>query len=136
MKNIVDSNRVLFSNNYVTLYSDYFLINLYYFPFGKKKIFYKNIRSCEFRSTGDLDMFSYKLWGMSLTPVQWHCDWKRLGRKFYILIDANQWPSIGITMDDEEIAMVYNLIKQQMDFNHSMIYQEKLPIDSKNSMKT
>ncbi|CAF1679929.1 unnamed protein product [Adineta ricciae] len=81
-------------------------------------------------------MFSYKLWGMSLTPIWWHCDWKRLGRKFYILIDANQWPSIGITMDDKDITTVYNLIKQQMDFSHSMIYQEKsLPIDSKNSIK-
>ncbi|CAF1248069.1 unnamed protein product [Rotaria sp. Silwood1] len=133
MKTVVNSNLPLISNSFVTCYSDYLIIHLYYFPFGNKKIKYRNIRSCEFRSTNDIGMFEYKLWGMSLSPIWWHCDMNRLARKHYILLDANQWPLIGITMDDNEIINVYNLIRQKMNCNPSNIYAEKLPY---NTLKT
>ncbi|UJR29833.1 hypothetical protein I4U23_017376 [Adineta vaga] len=129
MKSIVDPNLPIYSNNFVTCYSDYFTINLYYFPFGKKKILYKNIRTCDLYSTDDLDIFDYKLWGMTLSPIWWHCDFKRMGRKYYILLDANQWPSIGITMNDNDIAYVYNLIKQKMNENCAVILEK--PIQEK-----
>ncbi|CAF3899507.1 unnamed protein product [Rotaria sordida] len=77
-------------------------------------------------------MFSYKLWGMSFSPVWWHCDMKRLMRKNYILLDANQWPHIGLTMNDDDLINVYNLIKQKISFNQSNIYNEKLIYDSSN----
>ncbi|CAF1544621.1 unnamed protein product [Rotaria sordida] len=132
MKTSVNSNVPLISNSFVTCYSDYFVIHLYYFPYGNKKVKYSNIRSCEFHSTDDLDMFSYKLWGMSFSPVWWHCDMKRLMRKNYILLDANQWPHIGLTMNDDDLINVYNLIKQKISFNQSNIYNEKLIYDSSN----
>jgi hypothetical protein len=126
MKSIVDSTRPLISNSFVRCYSDYFIIHLYYFPFGNKKILYSQIRSCELHSTDDLGLFDYKLWGMPLSPVWWHCDMRRLARKNYILLDANQWPLIGLTMDDNDIIYVYNFIKQKMSRNQSNIYHEKL----------
>ena len=111
MKTALESNAPLISNSFITCYSDYFVIHLYYFPFGNKKIKYSNIRSCELRSADELDIFNHKLWGMALSPVWWHCDMKRFGRKQYILLNANQWPQIGLTMDDSDLVNVYNLIK-------------------------
>lgn len=104
----------LIKNSFVTCYSDHMRIHLYYFPYGSKTVKYCDIHSCELRSTNDLGLCSSKLWGMSLTPVWWHCDMSRMGREKYILLDANQWPSIGLTMDDEDTIRVYNLIKQKM----------------------
>lgn len=130
MKTAAKSNDPLISNSYVTCYSDHLVIHLYYFPFGNKKVKYSDIQSCEFRSTNDLDMFSYKLWGMSLTPVWWHCDMKRLMRKNYILLDTNHWPLIGITMDDNDLVNVYNLIRQKMSFNQSNMYGGTLVYDA------
>ncbi|CAF1195556.1 unnamed protein product [Adineta steineri] len=130
MKSVIDSKTPLFANEFVTCYSDYLIIHLYYFPFGNKKIKYNNIRLCELRLTDDISLLNYKLWGMALTPIWWHCDMSRLGRKYYILLDANQWPLIGITMNDNDIEYVYNLIKQKIYSNQSQIYNEKLPYDS------
>lgn len=130
MEKVDKSNGPLFSNSFVTCYPDYLTIHLYYFPFGNKKVKYSSIRSCEFRSTNDIDMFNYKLWGMSLSPIWWHCDMSRLSRKYYILIDANQWPQIGITMDDKDIVHVFNLIRQRIFLNQSNI--EKMPYNSSN----
>jgi hypothetical protein len=127
MKTIVDSNLPLFSNGFVTCYPDYLVIHLYYFPFGNKKVKYSNIVSCEFHQSNDMDIFSFKHWGMALSPIWWHCDMRRLSRKYYILLDANQWPKIGLTMDDNDITNVYNLIRQKMYSNQSNIYTEKLP---------
>ncbi|CAF4789196.1 unnamed protein product [Rotaria socialis] len=130
MKTMVNSNQPLISNNFVACYPDYFVIFLYYFPFGKKKIYYNKIRSCELHSTDDLDFFEQKLWGMALSPVWWHCDMKRLMRKNYILLDANQWPLIGITMDDKDIIDIYNFIRQKIYFNQSNFANEKLIYNS------
>jgi hypothetical protein len=126
-KTVVDRKVPLISNGYVTCYSDYLVIHWYYFPFGNKKVKYSNIRSCEFHSTEDMDIFSFKHWGMALSPVWWHCDMSRLSRKYYIILDANQWPFIGLTMDDNDIVNVYNLIRQKIFENQSNIYSEKLP---------
>ena len=114
MNTAPDPSTPLISNGFVTCYSDYFVIHLYYFPFGNKKVKYSNIRSCELRSTDGLDVFNHKLWGMALSPVWWHCDMKRFGRKQYILLNANQWPQIGLTMDDADLLDVYDLIKKKM----------------------
>lgn len=104
----------LIKNSFVTCYSDHMRINLYYFPYGSKTVRYCEILSCELRPSNDLGMFGSKLWGMSLTPVWWHCDMSRMERQNYILLDANQWPKIGLTMDDNDISQVYYLIKQKM----------------------
>ncbi|CAF3093195.1 unnamed protein product [Rotaria sp. Silwood2] len=130
MKTVVKSNVPLISNSFVTCYSDYFVINLYYFPFGNKKLNYNDIRSCKLHSTDDLGMLSCKSWGMSLTPVWWHYDTKRFMRKNYILLDTNHWPQIGLTMDDNDLINVYYLIKKKMSFNQSNIYNENLIYDS------
>lgn len=134
MKTVVKSNIPLISNSFITCYADYFVIHLYYFPFGSKKIYYNKIRTCELHSTNDLDIFSYKLWGMSLSPVWWHCDMKRLMRKNYILLDANQWPLIGVTMDDNDITPVFNLIRQKMSIYQSNVYNEDLLSNTAQSM--
>jgi hypothetical protein len=119
MKTNVDSNAPLISNGFVTCYSDYFVIHWYYFPFGTKKVKYSDIRSCDFESTDNMDLLSFKHWGMALSPIWWHCDMKRLSRKYFILIDANQWPKIGLTMDDNDIINVFNLIRQKIFVNQS-----------------
>ncbi|CAF1004911.1 unnamed protein product [Rotaria magnacalcarata] len=121
----VDSNHPLISNSFVTCYSDYLAIHLYYFPFGKKKVKYNNIVSCELHSMDDIGIFECKLWGMSLSPIWWHCDMRRLGRKYYILLDAGQWPLIGLTMNDNDIINVYHFIKQRISSNQSSVYYEK-----------
>jgi hypothetical protein len=66
-----------------------------------------------------MDLLSFKHWGMALSPIWWHCDMKRLSRKYFILIDANQWPKIGLTMDDNDTINVFNLIRQKMFVNQS-----------------
>jgi hypothetical protein len=125
MKSIADSNVPLISNGFVTCYSDYLVIHWYYFPFGNKKIKYSDIRSCEFRSTHDMDIFTFKHWGMAFSPIWWHCDMKRLSRQHYILLDTNQWPKIGLTMDDNDTINVCNLIRQKIYLNQSNISVEK-----------
>lgn len=113
MENKVESNPLI-KNGFVTCYSDYLRIHLYYFPYGDKKVKYSEIRSCELLSMDELGIFSSKLWGMALTPVWWHCDMKRSGRKNYIILDVNKWPKIGLTMDDDDTIRVYHLIREKM----------------------
>ncbi len=114
MEKNIDSEGPLIKNSFVTCYSDYIRIHLYYFPFGNKKVKYCEILSCELRSMDELGVFGSKMWGMSLTPIWWHCDMNRLGRENYILLNVNRWPSIGLTMDDVDTIRVYGLIKQKM----------------------
>lgn len=75
-----------------------------------------------------LGLFSSKLWGMALTPVWWHCDMKRYGRNNYILLDTKQWPSIGLTMDDDDTVRVYHLIRQKMNGNHEKSSEQNTKI--------
>ena len=103
----------IFSNDFVKCYSDHLVINLYYFPYGNKTIKYKDIQSCEFLRMKDLNIFKCKNWGMALSPIWWHCDLRRFSREYYILIQTNQWPQIGLTMDDQQIHQVYQFIEKQ-----------------------
>lgn len=132
-KNKNDSNRPLISNGFVTCYSDHLRINLYYFPYGNKKVKYSDIRTCELRSMDELGLFACKLWGMSLTPVWWHSDMKRYGRKNYILLDANQWPFIGLTMADDDTIRVFNLIRQKMNGNQDNVNEKPTYENTKKS---
>ena len=121
------NNIPIISNDYVKCYYDYLSINLYYFPYGSKKIRYSDIRSCELRSMDEMSIFDYKLWGMALTPVWWHCDWKRLGRKYYILLDINQWIQVGLTMDDNQITDVCNFIRRKLFSDQSNDFNQPPP---------
>jgi hypothetical protein len=56
---------------------------------------------------------------MALSNVWWHADFYRQGREYYIILDANQWPKIGMTMHDDDTIKVYNLIKQEITFTTS-----------------
>jgi hypothetical protein len=105
----------------VTCYSDRLVVHLYYFPFGGKTIKYRDIRSCKLFRQNDLNFFETKCWGMALSPVWWHMDFHRPWRKYYIILDANQWPKIGITMNDDDTIKVYNLIKKKI----ALILSEK-----------
>lgn len=123
----------LMANSFVTCYEDYFVIHLYYFPFGNKKVNYSSIQTCELRSTNELDIFSQKHWGMAFTPVWWHCDMKRFQRKHYLLINANQWPKIGITMNDDEIFDFYDFIRRKMREHEIRTFaEEKRPFSFEN----
>src|SRR5689334_15926225 len=112
-----DSDTIIFSNDFVKCYSDYFVICLYYFPFGSKIVHYDKIQSCELLEMHDLGCGSSKLWGMSLSPIWWHCDFSRYSRRYYILLDANQWPKIGLTMDDDDAVKVYNILENKIGMN-------------------
>ncbi|CAF1343078.1 unnamed protein product [Adineta steineri] len=109
-----DSNTILISNGFVTCYSDHLVIHFYYFPFGDKTIKYKNIRSCELLSSNDLNFFETKSWGMAFSNIWWHLDIRRQWRSHYIVLNANQWPKIGVTMNDDDTITVYNIIKKKM----------------------
>ena len=117
MTSTTKSEQSIISNGFVTCYSDHLIIHLYYFPFGNKTIKYKDIQTCDLLPMKDLSFFKRKMWGMALAPIWWHSDMRRNSREYYILLDANQWPKIGITMDDEDINNVYQLIKKNMDTN-------------------
>ncbi len=117
MESTTDSKQPIISNEFVKCYSDHLVIHLYYFPYGNKTIKYKNIRSCELLRMSDLNILQTKGWGMGLSSIWWHCDLSRGGREYYILLDTNKWPKIGITMNDNDIIGVYNLIKQKMGTN-------------------
>jgi hypothetical protein len=126
-----ESEQPILSNGFVKCYSDRLVIHLYYFPYGNKTIKYSDIQSCELLQMRDLSIFKYKTWGMALAPIWWHSDWRRYGRKYYIILDTNHWPKIGLTMDDNDIIDVYNLIKQKMDINQSTkISPEKKSFDN------
>jgi hypothetical protein len=62
----------------------------------------------------DLSFYQVKTWGMALSPVWWPLDIRRSWREYYIIIDANQWPKIGLTMNDNDTIKVYQLIKKKM----------------------
>jgi hypothetical protein len=115
MASATRSEQPIISNGFVTCYSDHLIIHLYYFPFGNKKIKYKDIQTCDLLPMKDLSVFKRKMWGMALAPIWWHSDMRRHTREYYILLDANQWPKIGITMEDEDINNVYQLIKKNMN---------------------
>ena len=120
MKSDKTSEEPIISNNFVKCYSDRLVIDLYYFPYGNKTVKYKDIRSCQLLKMSDLNIFKRKLWGMAFSPVWWHSDLRRLSREYYILLDANQWPQIGLTMDDEDILDVYQFLQKQIPANQSM----------------
>ena len=113
------SEQPIISNSYVKCYSDHLVIHIYYFPVGNKTIKYKDIQRCELLPMKDLSILKCKQWGMALSSIWWPLDWHRYSRKYYILLDMNHWPKIGITMDDQDINSVYQLIKQNMNANQS-----------------
>jgi hypothetical protein len=121
MKNEIDSDNVFISNNFVKCYSDHLTIDLYYFPFGNKKVKYVDIRSCQLIPMSEMSFLKIKLWGMALSPIWWHSDLHRYQREYCIILDTNHWPKIGLTMDDKDIINVYQFIKQKIDFNQSSI---------------
>jgi hypothetical protein len=130
-KSEAESEQPIISNNFVKCYSDRLVIDLYYFPYGNKTVKYKNIQSCKLLKMHDLSIFKYKAWGMGLSPIWWPSDIRRFWRKYYIILDANQWPQIGITMDDKDIIDVYELIQQKINENQSTKPElEKKPFDS------
>ncbi|CAF1608738.1 unnamed protein product [Rotaria sp. Silwood1] len=131
MKTTTQSDEPIISNGFVTCYLDRLVIHLYYFPYGNKTIKYSDIKSCELLRMRDLSIFKCKIWGMALSSVWWHSDLRRHCREYYILLDANQWPKIGITMDDNDIINVYKLIKEKIDVNQSReIFLEKKSFDN------
>jgi hypothetical protein len=105
----------IFSNGFVTCFQDFMFIHWYYFPFGKKRVNYSDIRTCELRPIAEESLLGIKTWGMALTPIWWHCDSKRFSRQNYVRMNVNQWPDIGLTMDDRELEQVYYLIRKQMN---------------------
>ncbi|CAF0956366.1 unnamed protein product [Adineta steineri] len=111
------SDEPIISNEYITCYSDRLVIHLYYFPYGKKTIKYKDIQLCELCRFNTLSKFKYKKWGMGLSAIWWHSDIRRYYRTHYILLETKQWPKIGLTMDDNHIDEIYQLIKQKMNNN-------------------
>lgn len=125
------SDQPIIANDHVKCYSNYFVIPLYYFPFGKKKVKYSDVLSCELHETKDTHIFEQKLWGMSLSPIWWHCDMNRYSRKYYIVINGNQWPLIGLTMDDRDIINVFNFIQQKMYENQRKIHSSTTYTDEK-----
>ena len=113
---MVESNTPVLQNDFVTCYTDHLVIHLYYFPFGEKKIAYREIKSCDMLPIDQLGFLKIKTWGMALAPIWWHCDLRRHLRQSCIVLDANQWPKIGLTMnDDDDIKLVYHLIKQRLE---------------------
>jgi len=125
-ENVTDSDSILIQNSFVTCYINHFVIHLYYFPYGYKTIKYSDIRSCELLRNDDLNLFQTKCWGMALSPVWWHADLRREWREYLIILDANQWPKIGLTMDDHDTIKVYKLIKQKMGLT---LLDEELDMD-------
>ncbi len=111
-----DSNSILIENGFVTCYSDRLVIHFYYFPFGDKTIRYDNINSCELLRHEDLSFFQTKSWGMAFSSVWWPSDMRRQWREYYIILSANRWPEIGLTMNDYDTLRVYNLIRQKMTY--------------------
>lgn len=110
-----DSETTILSNSYITCYSDHLVIHWYYFPFGSKTIKYNFIHSCDLLALEDLSFAAKKLWGMSLSPIWWPADFYRYSRKYYLLLSTNSWPKIGLTMDDNDIQLVYTLIEKNIE---------------------
>jgi hypothetical protein len=123
--NYHSNNDILFSNNFVKCYSDHLVIDLYYFPYGDKKVKYSEIQSCELIPMSEMPFYKVKMWGMALSPIWWHADLRRHGRESCIVLDTNHWPKIGLTMDDNDIAIVYKLIKERINPNESLMNIEK-----------
>jgi len=119
MTSDIKSDDVLISNNFVKCYSNHLVISLYYFPYGDKKVKYNDIISCQLIPMREMGFTKVKLWGMALSPIWWHSDMHRLGRESCIILDTNHWPKIGLTMDDNDIVNVYNLIMEKINFNQS-----------------
>jgi len=120
MKHTTISEQPIISNGFIKCYSDHLVISLYYFPYGDKIIKYRDIQSCDLLKMRDLSIFKYKTWGMALSSIWWHSDLRRFRRENYILLNTNHWPKIGLTMDDEDIINVYELIKQKMNANQPL----------------
>jgi hypothetical protein len=134
MKSTTKSEQPIISNGFVTCYSDHLVIHLYYFPYGNKTIKYSDIQSCELLKLCDLSILKYKAWGMALSSIWWHSDFHRSSREYYIILDTNNWPKIGITMNDNDIINVYELIKQKTGRNQSFDSTGKLDANMINSM--
>ena len=109
-----NSDTILFSNSTVTCYSDRLVIHYYYFPIGHKTIKYNQIQSCALLEMRDLSFLKTKLWGMGLSSIWWHADFYRDSRRYCLLLDANQWPQIGLTMDDDDLLKVDKLVKNKL----------------------
>ena len=103
----------LFANQFVRCYADHLLILLYYFPYGNKKIFYHNIQSTKLVPMDQLGFFQVKMWGMALSPIWWHCDWKRQTRKSALILQTHQWPQIGLTMDENDLEQLHEILQSK-----------------------
>ncbi|CAF0777362.1 unnamed protein product [Didymodactylos carnosus] len=110
----------VYTNAYVTCYDNYLVIHDYYFPFGNKKIIkYADIDKCELGSIKELGFFKIKSWGMALSPIWWPADlYRHTSREKYILLDTQQWPKIGLTMNDNEIDQIYYFILSKTSTKH------------------
>ncbi len=53
---------------------------------------------------------------MAFSSVWWPSDMRRQWREYYIILSANRWPEIGLTMNDYDTLRVYNLIRQKMTY--------------------
>ncbi|CAF1092056.1 unnamed protein product [Didymodactylos carnosus] len=110
----------VYTNDYVTCYDNYLIVHDYYFPFGNRKMIkYADIDKCELGYIDELGFSKIKLWGMALSPIWWPADLHRhTGREKYILLDTQQWPKIGITMNDNEIDQIYYFISSKLSTKH------------------
>jgi len=103
---------VLFFNEDVTVTDQEVAINWYYFPVASAKhIPYSDILRAELLKMADMDFLSTKTWGMGLSNIWWHCDFKRLSRVNVIMLTLkSQSIQVAITTDDADVGKIFDLI--------------------------
>ena len=90
---------VIYEDKYIVCDDEAVTINGYYFPFGSKRIAYKNIRSIR-ESNLDIWEGKLRLWGMGLSPYWFHLDPNRPWKTKCIIIDEGEWIKSVITPED------------------------------------
>ncbi|MDC3958299.1 hypothetical protein [Polyangium jinanense] len=95
---------VLYEDKHVVCDEDALTIKRYYFPLGKKRIPYADIRRVDEKRMGLLTG-ELRIWGMGLTPIWFHLDMARPGKDRCIVIDRGGFVKIALTPDDHETVL-------------------------------
>jgi hypothetical protein len=94
----------LYEDDRITCDDDGITVKNYYFPIGRKRIAYSEIRSFDQHKMGILTG-RYRIWGATDPRYWFHLDPKRPGKSKAVVIDKGDWVKAVLTPDDPDAVL-------------------------------
>jgi len=94
----------LYEDRRILCDDDGITIRNYYFPLGKKRIAYSDIRAFDQKRIGVLTG-RYRIWGAGDPRYWFHLDTTRPGKSKAVVIDKGDWVKAVLTPDDPDAVL-------------------------------